>query len=251
MSNRVAIVTGAGSGIARSTAKRLARDGITVAGVDIEPEGLAATVEAIEAAGGRAAGYRKDIVPDGAFEEVVRAVENDLGPVDTLCNIAGVGVAEPLLTTSTADWERIFALNVTAMFLACKAVLRGMLERGHGNIVNISSIAGVVGMRERAAYTASKHAVIGLTRSIAADYAGQGIRVNSLCPGTVETEWIGKILANSPDPEAARANMAARQLDGRMGSPEEVAEGVAFLVSDGGRFMNGATMVMDGGISAV
>jgi NAD(P)-dependent dehydrogenase (short-subunit alcohol dehydrogenase family) len=165
--------------------------------------------------------------------------------------VAGVGVAATLLETSLADWDRLLGVNVTAPFLACKAVLPGMLERGHGIIVNIASVAGVVAVRDRCAYTTSKTAVVGLTRSIAADYASRGIRANAICPGTVETEWIGKILANAEDPEAARAAMAARQLDGRMGSPEEVAEGVAFLVSDGGRFMNGAAMVMDGGLSAV
>ena len=247
----VAVVTGAGSGIGRSTAVRLAQDGIAVAGVDIDPVGLATTVDSINATGGSAQGYRRDIVPDSAFEELVADVEAAQGPIDILCNIAGVGVAEPLVTTATADWDRIFALNVRAVFLACRAVLPAMLDRGHGIIVNVSSIAGVVAVRERAAYTASKHAVVGLTRSLASDYAGRGIRANAICPGTVETEWIGKILAGSADPEAARASMAARQLDGRMGSPEEVAAGIAFLVSDEGRFMNGSAMVMDGGISAV
>ena len=219
--------------------------------MDIDPSGLAATVEQIVATGGTAQAFPADIVPPGAFEQITADVEAGLGPVAVLCNVAGIGVAAPLLTTSTEDWDRIFAVNVSAIFHACKAVLPGMLARGEGIIVNIASVAGVVAMRERAAYTASKSAVLGLTRSIAADYAAQGIRCNAICPGTVETEWIGKILANAPDPEAARAAMSARQLDRRMGSPEEVAEGVAFLVHDRGRFMNGAAMVMDGGLSAV
>jgi NAD(P)-dependent dehydrogenase (short-subunit alcohol dehydrogenase family) len=245
------VVTGAASGIGRATCYRLAADGHAVAGVDLDPEGLAATVEEVVSRGGRAVAVPANVVPEGAFEDVVRRVEAELGPVDVLCNVAGVGVAATLLETSLADWDRLLGVNVTAPFLACKAVLPGMLERGHGIIVNIASVAGVVAVRDRCAYTTSKTAVVGLTRSIAADYASRGIRANAICPGTVETEWIGKILANAEDPEAARAAMAARQLDGRMGSPEEVAEGVAFLVSDGGRFMNGAAMVMDGGLSAV
>jgi NAD(P)-dependent dehydrogenase (short-subunit alcohol dehydrogenase family) len=249
--SKVVVVTGAGSGIGRSIACRLAADGHAIAGVDIDPTGLAATVEQIAATGGTAMAFQADIVPPGAFSQITADVEAGLGPVGVLCNVAGIGVAAPLLTTSTEDWDRIFALNVTAIFHACKAVLPGMLARGEGIIVNIASVAGVVAVRERAAYTASKSAVVGLTRSIAADYAAQGIRCNAICPGTVETEWIAKILASSPDPEAARAAMAARQLDGRMGSPEEVAEGVAFLVHDRGRFMNGSAMVMDGGLSAV
>ena len=249
--SKVVVVTGAGSGIGRSISYRLAADGHAIAGVDIDPSGLVATVEQIVATGGTAQAFPGDIVPPGAFERITADVEAGLGPVAVLCNVAGIGVAAPLLTTSTEDWERIFAVNVSAIFHACKAVLPGMLARGEGIIVNIASVAGVVAVRERAAYTASKSAVLGLTRSIAADYAAQGIRCNAICPGTVETEWIGKILANAPDPVAARAAMSARQLDGRMGSPEEVAEGVAFLVHDRGRFMNGAAMVMDGGLSAV
>jgi NAD(P)-dependent dehydrogenase (short-subunit alcohol dehydrogenase family) len=224
--SKVIVVTGAGSGIGRSIAYRLAAEGHAIAGVDIDPAGLAATVEQISRTGGTAQAFAADIVPPDAFGGIAAAVEAALGPVDVLCNVAGVGVAAPLLGTTTEDWDRIFA-------------------------VNISSVAGVVAIRDRAAYTASKFAVVGLTKSIAADYAGHGIRCNAICPGTVETEWIGKILANSPDPEGTRAAMAARQLDGRMGSPEEVAEGVAFLVHDGARFMNGAALVMDGGLSAV
>jgi NAD(P)-dependent dehydrogenase (short-subunit alcohol dehydrogenase family) len=249
--SKVVVVTGAGSGIGRSIAYRLAAEGHAIAGVDIDPAALGATVEQIGRTGGTARAFPADIVPPDAFVRIAAEVEAALGPAEVLCNVAGVGVAAPLLTTSTADWDRVFALNVSAIFHACRAVLPGMLARGEGIIVNISSVAGVVAIRDRAAYTASKFAVVGLTKSIAADYAGQGIRCNAICPGTVETEWIGKILANSPDPEGTRAAMAARQLDGRMGSPEEVAEGVAFLVHDGGRFMNGAALVMDGGLSAV
>lgn len=248
---KVVVVTGAASGIGRSIARRLAADGHAVAGVDIDPDGLAATVAELTAGGAAALAIVADVVPAEAFDGVVRTVEADLGPIEVLCNVAGVGVAEPLLTTSTADWDRIFAVNVRAVFHSCKAVLPGMLARGGGVIVNVASVAGVVAIRERAAYTASKFALVGLTKSIAADYAASGIRANAICPGTVETEWIGKILANAPDPAAARAAMAARQLDGQLGSPEEVAEGVAFLVHDRGRFMNGATLVMDGGLTAV
>jgi NAD(P)-dependent dehydrogenase (short-subunit alcohol dehydrogenase family) len=248
---KVVVVTGAASGIGRSIARRLAAEGHAIAGVDIDPDGLAATIAELTEGGAAALPVAADVTPDDAFDDVIARVEAGLGPIEVLCNVAGVGVAEPLLTTSTADWDRIFALNVRAIFHSCRAVLPGMLERGGGIIVNIASVAGVVAIRDRAAYTASKFAVVGLTKSIAADYAARGIRANAICPGTVETEWIGKILANAPDPAATRAAMAARQLDGQMGTPEEVAEGVAFLVHDRGRFMNGAALVMDGGLSAV
>lgn len=244
-----AIVTGAGSGIGRRIAARLARDGHAVAGVDIDAEGLAATVDAVTAEGGTARAYVADVVPPDAMAGLLPRVEADLGPADVLCNNAGIGVAAPLAATDPADWDRVMALNLSAVFHACRAVLPDMVERRGGVIVNTASVAGVVGVRERAAYCASKAGVIGLTRSIAADYAAYGIRANAICPGTVETEWIGKILEHAPDPDAARAAMSARQLDGRMGAPEEVADAVAFLVSS--RFTNGTALVVDGGMSAV
>lgn len=142
-----------------------------------------------------------------------------------LVNVAGVGVAAPL--ADTAD------------------------SAGGGTVVNVASVAGIVGVKNRAAYCASKAGVIGLTRSIAADYAPAGIRANAICPGTVETEWVDKILASDPDPKAARAAMEARQLDGRMGTPEEVAAGIAFLAGHDGRFVNGSAFVMDGGMTAI
>ena len=154
------------------------------------------------------------------FADVVERVTSDLGPQSLLVNDAGVGVAATLLETSPEDWDRIIAINLTAMFHTCRAVLPGMLDAGHGVIVNVASIAGVVGIKNRLAYTASKHGVVGLTRAIAADYAHLGIRSNAICPGTVETEWIGKILADAPDPDATRKQMEAapaRRTDGNPG----------------------------------
>ena len=248
-STRVAIVTGAASGIGFATAKRLASDGWHLALVDVDEARLAEKAATIGADASTA--YPFDLLEAARFSEIVARVTDDLGPQSLLVNDAGVGVAAPLLETDPADWDRIIAINLTAMFHTCRAVLPQMLEAGHGVIVNVASIAGVVGIKNRLAYTASKHGVVGLTRAIAADYAHLGIRCNAICPGTVETEWIGKILSDAPDPEATRAQMAARQLDGRMGTPDEVAAGIAFLASDDARFVNGAAFMMDGGVTAV
>jgi NAD(P)-dependent dehydrogenase (short-subunit alcohol dehydrogenase family) len=245
--SRVGIITGAASGIGFATAQRLARDGWRLALVDVDETRLsqkAATLDGTIA-------YAFDLLGAAGFDDVVRRVTDDLGPQSLLVNDAGVGVAAALLDTDPADWDRIIAINLTAMFHTCRAVLPQMLEAGHGVIVNVASIAGVVGVKNRLAYTASKHGVVGLTRAIAADYAHLGIRCNAICPGTVETEWIGKILADSPDPEATRKQMEQRQLDGRMGTPEEVAAGIAFLASDDARFVNGSAFLMDGGVTAV
>ncbi|MEV0645834.1 SDR family oxidoreductase [Phytomonospora sp. NPDC050363] len=248
MSDRpLAFVTGAASGIGYATALRLARAGYGITAADVDAVGLQRTAHAIEEAGGSATVHAFDIRDDTALA----AVLDETGTPAVLANIAGVGVAAPLADTSTEDWDRIISINLTAVFTTCRAVIPRMLEAGGGNIVNVGSVAGVVGVANRAAYCASKGGVISLTRSIAADYAAKGIRANAICPGTVASEWIGKILADAPDPEATRRAMEARQLDGRMGSPDEVAAGIAFLVSEDGRFVNGTAFVMDGGMTSV
>ena len=244
----IALVTGAASGIGFATAVRLARAGYDITAVDVDAAGLERTAAAVAAdAGATATTHAFDIRDEAALTAVLDAT----GTPAVLANIAGVGVAAPLADTSTEDWDRIISINLTAVFTTCRAVIPRMLAEGGGNIVNVGSVAGLVGVANRAAYCASKGGVIALTRSIAADYAGKGVRANAICPGTVASEWIGKILADAPDPGATRRAMEARQLDGRMGSPEEVAAGIAFLVSDDGRFVNGTAFVMDGGMTAV
>jgi NAD(P)-dependent dehydrogenase (short-subunit alcohol dehydrogenase family) len=230
---------------------RLAADGFAMALVDLNEEGLAETESRIAAQGGEGASFPFDVRDGERFSNVIDGVTAWKHHPDVLINNAGIGVAATILDTSTDDWDRTLDVNLTAMFHTCKAVLPGMLATGDGRIVNVSSIAGVVGLRNRLAYCASKAGVIGLTRALAADFADQGLRVNAICPGTVETEWIGKILTNAEDPVATRKAMEQRQLDGRMGSPEEVAAGIAFLVSDEARFVNGSAFMMDGGVTAV
>lgn len=246
-----AVVTGAGSGIGRATSRKLADDGWHVLAVDVSRDGVTETVGLIRSTGRDADGHVLDVTDDAAVRDLVDDIPWAAGASTALVNVAGVGVAAPLADTTDDDWHRVIGVNLTAVFLTCRAALPRMISAGGGVIVNVASVAGVVGVRNRAAYCASKAGVIGLTRSIAADYAAAGIRANAICPGTVATEWVDKILAKDPDPEAARAAMEARQLDGRMGTPEEVAAGIAFLAGDAGRFVNGTAFVMDGGMTAV
>ena len=247
-----AIVTGAASGIGFATAQRLAADGWRLALIDIDEAGLPRAVDAARSRGAPAVEfYPFDLADASRFGGVVDRIDADVGPVGLLVNNAGIGVAATVTETTPDQWNRMLAVNLTAMFHTCRAALPGMIDRGDGIIVNVSSVAGVVGVRNRAGYCASKAGVIGLTRAIAADHAHQGIRCNAICPGTVATEWIGKILAGSEDPDATRRAMEQRQLDGRMGSPEEVAAGIAFLASAEARFVNGTAFVMDGGMTAV
>lgn len=244
---RRAVVTGAASGIGRATALRLAQTDHELVVVDRDTEALAETAAQI---GDRATPVTADLSEGArAAKHVAEAIGED--PVDVLVNCAGIGFAAATGDTSAEQWEATIAVNLSGTFYMCQVVLPGMLMAGHGVIVNIASAGAVVGLRNRVAYCASKAGVLGLTRAIAADHAGQGIRVNAVCPGTVDSPWIGKILAGNPDPVGTRATMEQRQLDGRMGTPEEVAEWIAFISGDAGRFMNGASLIIDGGMTAV
>ena len=248
--SNVAVVTGAASGIGRATALRLARDGYEIAMMDLDAGGLAESRAQVEQAGGRAHAFPVDVCDPLSVGSVTRKIAVTVGPPQVLVNVAGIGVAATVLETSDEDWNRVLAVNLTGPFLTIRATLPLMLDRGSGVVVNIASVAGQVGLARRAAYCASKAGLVGLTRAVAVDHAGEGIRCVAICPGTVETEWIAKIIAGAPDPAAVRQTMAERQLDGRMGSPEEVAAMVAFVASPDGRFINGTALVLDGGMTA-
>lgn len=244
------MITGAASGIGRATAYRLAADGYQIEALDLDVAGLAVTRDEIARRGGVAFAREVDLSEVASIEAVFSSVLADGAPA-VLANVAGIGVAAELADTTAVQWDALLAVDLSAVFHTCRLVLPAMLAAGGGVIVNVASVAGLVGVARRAAYCAAKAGVIGLTRATAVDYAARGIRANAICPGTVHTEWIGKILADAPDPEVARRAMDARQLDGRMGSPEEVAAGIAFLCSPDARFVNGSAFVMDGGMTAI
>lgn len=249
-STRYAVVTGGGSGIGRATCHRLAADGYSVVVVDVAADDADATAAALREAGNASEALVLD-VSDGpdVLRQLGKLIERRGAP-SAVVNCAGIGVRATVPDTSTDDWDRTLAVNLTGTFHVCRATLPAMIDAGAGNIVNVASAGGIVGIAQRAAYCASKAGVIGLTRSIAIDHARQGIRANAICPGTVATEWIDKILDGVADPTAARRAMEERQLDGRMGTPEEVAAGIAFLVSPDARFVNGSAFVIDGGMTA-
>jgi NAD(P)-dependent dehydrogenase (short-subunit alcohol dehydrogenase family) len=253
MAYGLAVVTGAASGIGRATALRLAADGWTVTLLDRAADGLETTAAALRSASGDSA-VADLVVADLSDRDQVESVAAAYltgHDVDLLVNNAGVGFRATAEETTDEQWDLTLAVNLTAMFRLCRAVIPGMVARGRGVIVNTASSGGLVGLRNRVAYCASKAGVIGLTRALAADHAAQGIRVNAIAPGTVDTEWVGRMLADDPDPVATRKMMENRQLDGRLGTPEEVAGGIAFMAGDEGRFFNGSVMVMDAGLTAV
>jgi len=243
LSGKHALVTAAGAGIGRATALAFAETGAQVLATDIDPGSLAS----LAASHASIRTQQLDVTDDAA----IRAVASSLERVDVLFNCAGYVHAGTLLDTDDDSWRRSFAINVDSMFHLCRAVLPGMLSRGGGSIVNMSSVASSIkGVPNRFAYATTKAAVIGLTRSIAADYVAAGIRCNAICPGTVKTPSLAeRVRALGGDEQAAWQGFTSRQPMGRLGTPEEIAALAVYLASDESSFTTGTIHVVDGGWS--
>ena len=243
-----ALVTGAGSGIGRATAQRLAADGARVACLDIDAEGVTATVDQI---GGRALGIVADITDAEAVEAALAAAAAELDGLDWVANVAGVGdFTGDVTETPPQEWSRVLAVNLTGTYHVSRAAIPHLRAAGGGAIANVASQFGLVGCLGSPAYCASKAGVVGLTRAMALDHAGEGIRVNCVCPGPVDTPmlWSG---ADTPQlSERERLRTAERNLAGRSGRPEEIAATIAFLLSAEAGFMTGSIVTVDGGWTA-
>jgi 2-keto-3-deoxy-L-fuconate dehydrogenase len=236
LTGKTALVTGAGAGIGRAAAELFVAEGATVWASDLKLEAVA------DIAGAR------PLALDVTSAEAVATARAATGELDVLFNCAGYVHAGALLDCDDAAWDRSFDLNVTARFRTIRAYLPGMIAQGGGSIVNMASVAGSIkGVPNRFAYGASKAAVIGLTKSIAADYVGQGIRCNAICPGTVETPSLKERLAATGDFEAAYRAFSDRQPMGRLGLPGEIAQLALYLASDESSFTTGTTHIIDGG----
>jgi meso-butanediol dehydrogenase / (S,S)-butanediol dehydrogenase / diacetyl reductase len=233
-----ALVTGAGSGIGEAVARGLHAEDAEVLLADVRAE----PVEAIAAElGERATAVALDVRDEDA---VRRAVSADL---DVLANVAGIGSTTTAPETALDTWEDVFAVNARGTFLCCKHAIPAMVARGGGAIVNMGSVAGLVGLRNRAAYCASKGAVIALTRALAIDHVGDGVRVNAVCPGTVDSPWVRRLVEDVGESLDA---LRARQPMGRLGMPDEIAAAVLYLASDDAAFVTGTAFVIDGGLTA-
>ena len=250
LSNKITLVTGAASGIGESIAHALASVGAHVYVADIDPDGAASVTSAIRDSGGKADILALDVASREDCISARNAVLAANGRLDILVNNAGIGHVGTILTTEPSDLERLFAVNVKGMFDLTKAFVPSMIENGGGSVVNIASIGGVLGIRDRIAYCTTKFAVVGMTKCIALDHALDGIRANAVCPGRVETPFVKSRLAEYPYPEAAYREMAATQAVGRMGKPEEVAAAVLYLASDEAAFITGTALEIDGGWAA-
>jgi NAD(P)-dependent dehydrogenase (short-subunit alcohol dehydrogenase family) len=246
LSGMVALVTGAGAGLGEAIALAFARAGATLALLDLDQPSARA---ALETAGSKGIAVAADVADEEQVAQAIDTVEREVGPVDVVVNnagIGGVGPPKPLHETTPDEWERVLAVNLTGPYRVCRRVLPTMMARRTGVIVNVASAAGVVALAGRSPYTASKAALIHLTRNLAVEYADHGIRANALCPGWMDT---GLTRWRLQDPEAA-ARIVAPVPMGRVAQPAELAEAALFLASDSSRYMTGQILVVDGGWTA-
>ena len=250
LADKVAMITGAGSGIGEETAHLFAREGAAVIIADINDEAAQKVAESIQADGGRAAWTQTDVTSEESAAAMTQAALASFGRVDILFNNAGNEGFGSVVNTDLAVWERIFAVHVRGAFLCSKYAIQAMIEGGRGGvIINVSSVAGLIGIPNMAAYCAAKGAIVNLTRSMAVDFAAQKIRVNCIAPGTTMTP-LGQRLIENDTPERL-AQRLSRYPMGRFGQPDEIARAVLFLASDDSSYATGMCLTVDGGLTCV
>ena len=254
LDNKVALVTGAGSGIGEAIVRLYAEQGAHVIIGDIQVEAASRVATSIQENGGSATALAFDVADEAQVQTTIQEIASKMGRLDILVNNAGVSHVGNLLETSVDDWERVMRVNARGVFLCAREGVRQMLEQSPagGVIINMASVAGMIAVDRRVPYGASKGAVLALTRSIAIDYAMQGIRCNAICPGTVHTPFVEGFLARNfaGSEDAERQKLHARQPIGRMGRPDEIAKAALYLASDEAAFVTGSPLVIDGGWTA-
>jgi meso-butanediol dehydrogenase / (S,S)-butanediol dehydrogenase / diacetyl reductase len=250
LKDKVCVITGGGSGIGRATSLLFADEGARL--VVADKHGAKAQTVASECAGKarRRLRSRPTSPATADVKRMIDATVERFRRLDVLVNNAGYGIPGSVVETDEDAWDALMAVNVRGVFLCSKYAIPVMKTNGGGTIVNTASVVAAVGIGNRAAYCASKGAVAALTRAIAVDHVGDGIRCNAIAPGTIDTPYFDEILKKSVDPGATRKALAARQLLGRLGTPEEIAAGILFLASDESRFATGTILTLDGGMSA-
>jgi len=247
LSGKACIVTGGGSGIGRATATLFAREGARVTVADRRRDAAEATAASC---GAGAIALETDVSQGDAVKAMVAAAVREFGRLDVIVNNAGYGTFGTVVDIAEDEWDALMAVNVRGVYLCCKHAIPAMAANGGGAIVNVASVVAAVGIRNRAAYVASKGAVAALTRAIALDHVAEGIRCNAIAPGTIDTPYYDEVIRRAPDKQAFRRGLEARQPLGRLGTAEEVAAGILFLACDESRFATGSILTIDGGMTA-
>ena len=251
---KVALITGGGGGIGQAAGLAFAQAGASVLVVDLNAEAAAATAAMIRSAGGAAESFSADVSRASEVQAYVARALETFGRLDFFFNNAGIeGVIAPTIDYPEEVFDRVLAVNLKGVFLGLKYVLPHLIQQGSGAVINMASVAGVVGSAGMSAYSASKHAIIGLTRTAAAEVARSGVRVNAVCASAVETRMINSLekMINPENPQAVHAQFVARNPMGRYCQPEEVAQVVVYLASPAASFVNGIAMMVDGGRTAI
>ena len=247
LEGRTALATGGASGIGQATALAFAREGAKVVIADVNVDGGNATLRMVREIGSEAIFVRTDVRRADEVEALVNEVVKTYGRLDCAFNNAGIlGKPTSAVECTEENWDKVISTNLKGVFLCMKYEITYMIRQGHGAIVNMASVAGLIGVQRNAAYVASKHGVAGLTKAAAIDYARSGIRINAVCPGFIRTAMLG-LLEAKPEREARCVSM---EPIGRLGRPEEVAEAVVWMCSDAASFVTGHLMAVDGGLVA-
>ena len=251
LTGKVAVVTGAGSGIGAAIAEVFADAGAKVYIAELDIPSGEAEAEKIRHRGKHAQFIQVDVSDEASCGQCVKLVhaENE-GRCDVLVNNAGVGSVGTVLTTTATDLDRLYAVNVRGTMFMCQAFLPAMIGAKRGSIINLASIAGIIAVRDRFAYTTTKFAIVGMTKCMALDHAASQVRINCICPGRVETPWVTARIAEYPDPVKAYEEMKSTQAIGRMGTPREIAAAALYLAADESAFVTGSALIIDGGWSA-
>lgn len=250
LKDTVAIVTGATSGLGEAIAKRMAQEGAKVAIVGRNEERGEKVVSSILKSDRTAKFFSADVTEEQDVKEMINSVITAFGRIDTIINNAGLVIPGDILTTNKEEWEKVFDVNVTSTYLVSHYAIPHLLKNNAGTIINISSEAGLKGLKNRAAYCAAKSAVIGLTKAMTVDYSSKGIRVNCICPGTIETPMITNMLNNHKEPDQLMAQFLDRRVTPHLGSPEEVAEACVYFSLPQNKYVTGAILSIDGGALA-
>lgn len=250
LQDQVAMVTGATSGIGEAIARRFAAEGAQVAVIGRSRDRGNAVVSSIRQCGGKAHFYSTDVTSDAAVRDLVKSVLDRFGALNIVVNNVGISRPGTVVDTTPWQWDEVFRVNVTSAYLISHHAMPHLLAREDGCVINISSEAGLKGLKDRAAYCAAKAALVGLTKAMAVDHSGRGVRINCICPGTVETPMIRRLIGDHADPRAMKDEFLQRRLTPFLGTTDDIAEAAVYFALPGNRYATGAVLSVDGGSAA-